>query len=939
MSSVVDQGLFEREDELARARRALEQALDGEGLCLAVEGDPGVGKTTFLEAVATEAQGLGYELLRARGVELETVLSYGVVRQLLDRRVSDELLAAAPAHAREVLEPLPSGAAGGGDPFAALYGLHAVCAALGEQRPLLLVVDDAQWADDASLRFLAFLRERLEGLPIVVALGLRSPARGDHEALASQLAADPRTLRLELAPLGADAAARLLRAHLPDASDALCAACHEATGGNPFYLRSLTRELAAGGGDVTDVAELAPAAVRRAVLARVGRLGADAVAVANAVAILGGDAEARLVAKLAELPLERVAIVADQLAEAGVLADERPLAFVHPIVRSTVVADLPTGMQAIARRRAARILIDEGAPPTRVALQLLATEPAEEPWVVEALIRGAEAAGGAGGRTTAVAMLRRALAEPPPAERRPALLAALGTAERLAMAPEAADRIEAALEAAAPDDDETRTALIVELALAREQQGRSPEALALLEQALERHDDADDDAARGRAAVLEAQLGAGRAVALLRSPAADRARAHARLERLDAGSLEARLLAGVLAFEELARGETVAEARRLVEQALAVTPEPQALETMLPMVAMVVATGAGVPELVLRQIDVDGAARATGSRWTASAAATWRALAAHHAGRLADAEADATGAVEGFADLPVGLAAAAGVLAEIQLDRHGPAVAAEVLARTRKQITQSDVIQRLWALLAEARVALAYNRHAQALTIAREVGARLAAAEIEMPLLHPWRLIAARAEQAAGDGEAALALAREQVERARAFGEPGTIAESLTLLGQLDGGGDARATLDEAVERAGDSGRPLVRARALLALGAAQRRDGQVTEAREPLTAALELAHDCGARAFADAIREELAAAGVRTRRPREQARWELTPSELRVVRLAADGLTNREIAQTLFLGVKTVETHLRAAFRKLDVRSRRELSAALAERPEIAGD
>lgn len=917
MSSVVDRDLFERDDELEIARRVLARALEDGGACLAVEGDPGVGKTTLLEAVAAEARARGYEVLRARGVELETVLGYGVVRQLLDRRAGADVLAEAPAPARRVLEPTPEPGDAGDDPFAALYGLYSICGSLAEGAPLLLVVDDAQWADEASMRFVAFLRERLDGLPVVVAIGLRTPARGEHEALHARIAADPRTVRLELAPLGAEAAARLLRAELPDATDALCAACHEATGGNPFYLRSLTRELAAGGGvrAGADVAELAPAAVRRAVLARVGRLGPDAVAVANAVAILGGDAEVRLVAKLAELELERVVVVADALAEAGVLSGERPLAFVHPIVRGTVVADLPTGVQALARARAARILIEEGAPATRIALQLLATEPAEQAWVVDALLEGAAAASGTGGRSTAVAMLRRALAEPPPRERRAEVLAALGIAERHVMAPEAGDRLEAAL--AETEDEETRLALIVELATAREQQGAMGDALALLRQALERADadlaagggagEGATDAKVARAALLEAQLAAGRLVALLPAPAAEFARGRARLEGLEPRSLEARLLASVLAFDTLARGETVARARELVELALAVPPEPAALETLLPMVAMVTATAAGVPELVVRAVDVGAAARATGSRWTASAAATWRALAAHHAGRLDDAEADASGAVEGFADLPVGLAAAVGVLAEIQLDRHGPVAAAELFARTRENVTPAPVIQRVFLLMAQARVALAANRHEQALAAARAAGELMTPAGLELPALLPWRLAAARALLAAGETEQARALADEQLRVARAGGEPGAIAEALTVRG-LAGGAEAAdaalALLGEAVAAAQASGRPLARARALVALGAALRRGGQVTEARAPLSEALALARDCGARALADGVREELAAAGVRTRRPpREQARWELTPSELRVVRLAADGLTNREIAQTLFSG------------------------------------
>jgi DNA-binding CsgD family transcriptional regulator len=592
-------------------------------------------------------------------------------------------------------------------------------------------------------------------------------------------------------------------------------------------------------------------------------------------------------------------------------------------------------MQALARRRAAQILIDDGAAPQRVALQLLATEPAGEAWVVEALERGAAATRGPGGRETAVALLRRALAEPPPAARRRELLAALGSAERHVMAPEAAAHLEAAL--AATEDEDARVTLTVELAAAREQQGRSGDALALLEQALLRQDASGAEAASASAALLEAQIAAGRLVAMLHAPPADRARAHERLSRLDRAALEARLLSGVLSLDEAARGGTAAAAGALVRSALQSPLEPAALDTFLPMVALVAAVSAGAPELVLRSIDVDAAARATGSRWTAAALSTWRGLAAYHCGDLADAEADAAGAVEGFADLPVGLVAAAGVLADVLLDRRGPSAAADVVARALPSAPQSPVTQTLFLRMAAARVALAQNRPAAALAAAREVGELLERAAMGSWALFPWRLVVAQAQLAAGEPDAAREIALVQLEAAQAFGEPALVAQTLVVLG-LAGTDDAGlGTLRDAVDAATASGRPLVEAHALGALGGALRRRLQASEARVPLLAALERADDCGAGALSARLREELAAAGVRARRPRDESRWELTPSELRVARLAADGLTNREIAQTLFVTTKTVETHLRGAFRKLDLTSRHDLGSALGERPETA--
>jgi DNA-binding CsgD family transcriptional regulator len=916
--------LLERDGELEAAAAVLAGAAGGAGAVLAVEGAAGLGKTVVLDAVAERARAEGFTVLRARGVELEAVLAYGIVRRLLGRIGG---LDAA----------LPDAGPEAGDPFVALHALYVLCTELAEEAPLLLVVDDAQWADGASLRFLAYAHERLDGVRMAVAIGLRPAAPGDHAALTSLLAADPRTARLTPRPLSAEGAAAVVRARLPEAGDALCRACHRATGGNPFYLNSLASDLGTADTTPEAVAGLAPQAVTQAVIARLHALGPDAVAVAKATAILGGDAEVRLAGAFTDLAPERVTVTVDALARAGILRDGRPLAFVHPIVHSAVLADLPAGEHALARRRAAQILNDEEAHPLRVALQLLPTDPDGAPSVVEALVRGAAAAQGPGGSETAVALLRRALDEPPPADRRRAVLTALGTAERHAMAPEAAGHLEAAL--ALTREEADRVALTVELAAAREQQGRSADAIELIEHALARQDEGEGgEGTAAQAALLEAQIAVGRFVALMPRPAAERARTRLRLERLDPSVLEARLLAGVLAFDEVAYGGTAAEARRLVRMALGTPLEPAAFATVLPMVALVAAVGAGLPELALSAVDVGAAAQATGSRWTAATSATWRALAAHATGDLAGAEADASGGVEGFADLPVGRVAAVGILAGIVLDRRGAAAAgAEVLDGTA--VAAPPVTQALFLHEARSRVALGRRDHGAALAEARELERLLARGDRDGCALFPWRLDLARALLAAGERAAAAATARDRRAEAEAFGEPGAIADALVICA-LTSDGDALATLQDAADAAAACARPLVQARALGALGAALRRAGRPADARRPLTEALERAEGCGARPAAEHLREELAAAGVRARLPADVARWELTPSELRVCRLAAGGMTNREIAQNLFVTTKTVETHLGAAFRKLDITSRRDLARALEDHaaPAAAG-
>jgi DNA-binding CsgD family transcriptional regulator len=193
-----------------------------------------------------------------------------------------------------------------------------------------------------------------------------------------------------------------------------------------------------------------------------------------------------------------------------------------------------------------------------------------------------------------------------------------------------------------------------------------------------------------------------------------------------------------------------------------------------------------------------------------------------------------------------------------------------------------------------------------------------------------WRADAAPLLAALGRHEEARALAWEELERCRAFGAPVPLGAALRTLGLVEPGDSGIGPLEQAVTILASSPARLEHALALLELGAAFRRAGRRVEAREPLREALELARACGAGAVAARAHDELVTAGARPRRDPIESRSNLTASELRVARLAAEGTTNREIAQALFLTENTIETHLRSVFRKLDIHSRSQLARAL---------
>jgi DNA-binding CsgD family transcriptional regulator len=191
--------------------------------------------------------------------------------------------------------------------------------------------------------------------------------------------------------------------------------------------------------------------------------------------------------------------------------------------------------------------------------------------------------------------------------------------------------------------------------------------------------------------------------------------------------------------------------------------------------------------------------------------------------------------------------------------------------------------------------------------------------------------VAADVHHALGDSESARATADQALEIARKWDTPGAIGQALHAHARVGVAAEPLEALKEAVSLLAQSPLRLEHAKALVTLGGFMRREGSRADSREPLREGYELAVDCGAAGLAEAARAELRASGVRVRRQPRGGADELTPSEERIARMAANGLSNAEIAQELFLTVKTVEMHLTQSYRKLDIRGRRELAAALA--------
>jgi DNA-binding CsgD family transcriptional regulator len=325
-------------------------------------------------------------------------------------------------------------------------------------------------------------------------------------------------------------------------------------------------------------------------------------------------------------------------------------------------------------------------------------------------------------------------------------------------------------------------------------------------------------------------------------------------------------------------------------------------------------------------------ARATGDSSRLAAGLATRGWLALRRGELIAAEADARTALVG-AELPAPTlyrVLNGGVLVKTLVDQGELDAAEQALAPVDSE-AESGSIPAAVLRLARGRLRVEQGRVAEGLEDFLAVGARLTSGMVTCPGFLPWRSDAALAHRTLGQGEPARRLADEELELARAFGTPRALGVAKRAAGVIAGGDRGVSLLREAIDKFERGGATLERARALADLGALLRRRNRRTEARELLREALDSAHRAGAKALADQAETELRATGARPRRVVLTGLDSLTASERRIAELASQGLTNREIAQSLFVTARTVEGHLTSIFRKLQLDSRNELRAALA--------
>lgn len=901
---VVTTDLVDRVRETAVLRRVAGELAAGTAGCVLIEGPAGIGKSRLLLEAARLATSSGVRVLSARGSQLEQSFGFGAVRQLFEPVLGDPgrrdpLLAGAASGAVRVFDDAAVAAPAQQGSFAVLHGLYWVTVNLASDQPLMICVDDVQWCDSASLRFLAYILKRLEGLPVLVVLSRRTGEQLPDDALLAEIALDPLVTVLRPAPLSAEAAGTLVRERLGDGAESFVSACHRMTSGNPLLLRQLLRALEDEGvppdvSHVDTVRAVGSRAVSALVTLRLRRMPSAVTAAARAVAVLGEAAGLPTVAALAQLPEREIAAGLDTLSRSEILTEDHHLTFVHPLIREAVYDDLPAAERALHHEQAATILREQGAPPEQVAAHLLRAPRRGSADTVEVLRAAARTAMTRGASDAAVLLLRRALEEPVPPEDRAGVLVELGLVETLVDGPSGAAHLAEAYELLDDDRERARIGMVI----ARTHVFVSPPGVAT------------DFAARAAAAVpaglddeRQGLVALQRITGFMHGLREEGYRSGTVPEVTGDGD-GARMLAAALGYELLRDGVDRACAVDLCRFALADDRLLVVDNGLLWVVAANV--------LLLADEDLGdfwdralARAHATGGLFTALSANLWRGFEQWRHGQLDDALQSLADATEqqcmwGISDVSATYAAAftLGVL----LDRGDLGAATAVLdeARGLPWVGEGGRLIREGA----ARLLVEQGRPAEALDL---LAGPVAYPEVVNPAWAPWRGLKARALAALGRQDEAVALADEEVTLLRRWGAPSTLGVSLRLRGELRGPAGT-VDLREAVALLDGSRSVLEAARARLSLGRTP--EVEDDEAVALLRSALDAARACGARALAH---DAAAALGERGRAPDDPgaAPAGLTNRQRRVRDLAADGLDVNEVAQRLFLTPGTVRAVL----------------------------
>lgn len=945
--------LMERVSELDRIGQSLAQAGEGYGSVTLLDAPSGAGKTALIAAARQRATAAGMTVLDACGSELESGYPFGAVVGLIDSWLAvaeptqrDVVLAGRarlaaplfPAHDPEAALP------DDGDEFAIIHGMYWWVANLCEVAPVAVTIDDVHLCDDPSLRFLNYIAVRLDDLPIALFLAVRSGDTRANAPLMTHLSELENNTIIKPPALSQEAVAELLQSEEPGLSLSPEAKrrCWMITGGNPFLVGELSATIRAEGRQWLDanldrLDSFAPPTVRTRVLTRLAGLGEDALGLARAYAVLRNSTPLPLAAEVAGIPLERAVPLLDRLEKAQIVVDGPSAHFRHPMIRSAVYEAIPAAQLAATHSSAAAALRGRGESAELVARHLLMGLPITEPWAVDILAAAAAAAARKGSNDIAIRYLRNAVTLPLTDDRRANLLVELGLLEAgQAQTAAGVEHLEQALTLMRDPAEQARCLYSLGSTLYRS--GRHVEASVTF----------DRSARLAARAAPELALEAEGAW-IFASYYLDRVvpRAMERLTELSANidrdnlrSPAERVILAIAALRAVMSTPPVTEgadmAAAAVEDGLLLQQETFASASVnLAVLAMAFSDRLDQAARLVGQV-IAAAHRRQHAPMSAEAAFI-QSMVDYSRGDLTDAWINAQAAVDGVAGGWYGLAPMAqGTLVQCLVERDDVDTAEVVLreAECTPFATDSEGLQS-WIHMARGRVQSSRGDLYGALQSYLSAGRTLCMFDARNPGILRWRSNAGLAAKSLGDEAMAAELIDEELRLAVEFDLPRVVGHALRAKTCLMDRASRIDTLEGVLDIHERHGTELDRAETLLELGRTLRRLGNRVESRAPLKQAMELAQRRGALVTARNAHDELLASGARPRRMYVHGMHGLTPTELRITEMVVRGLTNREVAEAMFLAKSTVAWHLRNIFQKLGVDSRADLPAAVAATPD----
>ena len=922
-SANVDCRLYERDHVLSSMRSSLGHDRGFAGRLICIEGGPGLGKSALLNAFHHIADDAGLTVLRARCSEHEMEIPYVVARRLL----APSLGCGMDLASNDWMElDVPAGRAAG-DLAAVYQGLNTL---LGRFGRVLLAIDDVQWADPESVAWLQFVSRRLDMTEADIAVSTLPRQAGAPLGPVDRLSLEPAAELFVLQPLRPATTARVMQDRLGDVvTPELARTAHHLTGGNPFLLVALIDELATSESEPSpsDLLRLAPPAVMRWTLRRLSNLPSEAHDLLSAVSVLGPDADLRSAAAIAGIEMQVAGEIADLLADASILTSGRPLNFVSPLVRSSVYHDISAAKRSGKHLAAARLLAAAGGARAEVASHLLETEPQNQPWIVESLSAAARDASIGGLVGESLRYLERARIELSAGVERADFHMALAEIEARFGRSSALDHFRAAVQLEHNLDELVASGL----RLIDSFRASRRNALALVAMLCEL-----DNREMDPRLCLRIEL----AAAVLRSTASS-ARSlgpsiHAQpVERAESAALKAATLYQLLgASAEPSSSTTFGEIVDAAQLNMSLSDSDEsgqwmAAEIQLQALTVLVRGGAyTVAESFLMAARPQLRERGHLDQWKAFSILLSQSFAAQ--GRLVAAE-ELLGEAMLLAVDPddVGrhelLVLAASELGALQGGIAAPDPAwlrcDELTPGLFNSTEASETRGRLHLLTRDWEHALEqFDR-------AAELAARRGVANSAVAM---WRVGRCEALLGLGRTTEAAELAAENLRLARQFGAPVPIAVALKAAAMTATEDDSRVMLEEALGVLSTTTAEVWRCQVLIDVGVALRRTGDAARSREILRESADLAVRIGARSLVVSATQELRASGGRPRRLVLSGCESLTPSERKVALLAATGHTNSAIAKRLFVGVKTIESHLARAYRKLGIKSRSELPSVI---------